>query len=1399
MDPVTSSISINLTLPFKGPLDCPICHRPQKTLSDLKTHGKRTHQLEKILSPTCCLLCNRNFPSFKQASCHFRHCNSKQDPRHPPTTIPTTSTSTDTDKSPPTVPPRGDKNDNGARNSLDGRTDSYPYTKPLPLDTLITPISTAAPKAEDHFSLPTLSPQPPELLSQTEPTQTIIERFLNSYDLASSSEDEEPILHLSPPPTTIAATPPCISQESPPAVIHQPSSTTFHTAVTETPSPTPISPQSPETPTSSKGSLTSPPVPPSIESDDTPTPSLPTLMSLHPLPPRPRCQSQPQRPRLAHPTTPFPSTLAPQLAYIHHQLQQGSQPPPYPPPLMPQTQGETTDQSCLTTDPAVRHPTAAPRSMQRRPTAADYFDHYGPLQPPPPPIPARSQCRRTSPHNPTFQKFSDQATTEEHSANLSEPPSPLASNSPPRNTFHPPEPPPPLDQPQPTDIPDNPDPDADDTTEFVTTWVSKLSSTLTFLEFSNTCRDFADAVLNEGKKLTAKNITRNRRPHRVNPDRPTRRPTNPPRRRQLFNPLEARRLQTLYRLSKKRAARQILRDNTINYSGSTEAATKYFTNSFREKQLDLDELQKSLLEFVPTTTEDPTLLSPLSTLDIRQRLLSMANSAPGKDRVEYRHLKLADPNTKILQIIYNRCLEERRIPQPWKDATTILIHKKGPSDDPSNFRPIALMSCIYKLFTSLLATRVSTTAINNNLMSDQQKSARPSEGCHEHTHTLQTVVADCKRNGKNCFIAWLDLRNAFGSIPHQAIYATLSHMGFPIPFISLLQDIYTNANTVVRTSRTEETPPIPIKAGVKQGCPISAILFNLTSELLLRAILHKAQEQSDLPFSLYNKHISVLAYADDLVLLSRTRAGLQAFLDAVSQAADTLTLTFRSDKCSSLALTCNRREPHRVADTIFTVQNAEIPPLTREESYRYLGIPIGLLYHPTEMTNITDQLIEDLRKINDSLLAPWQKLDAIRTFIQPCLTYVLRACPVTKDSLTKYRSTLLRTLRSIYNLPKRATTNYFFAAKNAGGLGLQDPFDERHIQTLVHALKMLSSTDSIVSAITKGQLTSVIQRCVRHPPTELETTQFLSGSLEGPLADYQRSSNSQTLWSRARIAARRLKISFLTPTSNPQLTHDNGNTTCNGKSVASYLHQLCQSRHAQALMAKPDQGKVARCQQQDKFATSTSWCYDGLGIRFADWRFIHKARTNTTPTNANKHRWSNTNPECRRCRGNSHAETLPHILCHCPPNMVPIRSRHDRIVTRLSNAIYRGEISRDVAVPDAPGRDRPDLVIRDGQRVIIIDIACPFENDQDALDVAATRKVEKYQYIADHLKLQGLDAKVFPFIIGALGSWYPGNGNLLNELRISKRYRNLFRKLCCADAIQGSRNIYIEHLTNHRQ
>ena len=145
----------------------------------------------------------------------------------------------------------------------------------------------------------------------------------------------------------------------------------------------------------------------------------------------------------------------------------------------------------------------------------------------------------------------------------------------------------------------------------------------------------------------------------------------------------------------------------------------------------------SLNDDVPSTNQDPKLMEPFTNSEIKKKLKSKSNLAPGKGKVKYRHLKLVDPNCLLLQVLFNRCLIEKKFRHIWKHATTILIYKKSDSNEPNNFRPIALMF-IYKLFTSLLAMRVSTFAIANNLMSEELKCARPAEGCHEHTFTINS-------------------------------------------------------------------------------------------------------------------------------------------------------------------------------------------------------------------------------------------------------------------------------------------------------------------------------------------------------------------------------------------------------------------------------------------------------------------------------------------------------------------------------------------------------------------------------------------------------------------------------------------------------------------------------------
>ena len=649
-------------------------------------------------------------------------------------------------------------------------------------------------------------------------------------------------------------------------------------------------------------------------------------------------------------------------------------------------------------------------------------------------------------------------------------------------------------------------------------------------------------------------------------------------------------------------------------------------------------------------------------------------------------------------------------------------------------------------------------------------------------------MGQARRNKKKLSVAWLDIHNAFRSVPHNTIRTTLRQIGAPADLISLIMNAYTGATTVIKTPNGN-TSAIPIQAGVKQGCPLSPILFNLCIEVILRKVKSAASKLKSGPCIHYGTLVSCLAYADDLVIIARSKNALQLLLDAASEGANILGFLFRPDKCATLSLTSTRQRATYVEQQDFTVQGNHIPALTQEESYRYLGVPIGLVHNIDDLPNIVPRLIRDIDVIRSSLLAPWQKLDAIRTFIQPCLTYALRAGNPEKQSLDEYQRTLSRALRDICSLPNRATPSYFFAHKKVGGLAFQEPRTECDIQAIVQAVRILSSSDPAVVAMARQELKYIVRRSTQNNPTSELISIYLSSSADPRTAHLFYTYSS--LWSRVRQACRRLRVTFYYSEDNPVAIVADGSEKIESRQVTFFLHRLVQTWFAQELMQLKDQGKVARCLADDQYSNGSAWHMTGLNIRFKDWRFIHRARLNVAPLNANKARFSNTNERCRHCE---QPETLPHVICHCRPYMVQIRERHNSIVTRLTNAIRFGTITTDPTIENSNLRLRPDIVVEEDNRTLIIDVTCPFDNDEDALSNAAVAKVNKYEPLKEFVEATGKKCEVLPFVVGALGSWYKQNEIVLNRLSMTRRYKSLFTKRCCTDAIQGSTNIYRLHL-----
>lgn len=222
------------------------------------------------------------------------------------------------------------------------------------------------------------------------------------------------------------------------------------------------------------------------------------------------------------------------------------------------------------------------------------------------------------------------------------------------------------------------------------------------------------------------------------------------------------------------------------------------------------------------------------------------NTAPGPDRLQYNHLRSFDTDAKVLTLIYNICLKARKVPSEWKKSTTIFIPKKGAE----NWRPIALSSTMYKLYTSLIAKRLTSWMEKNDILAPGQKGFRPFDGALENNYVLDRLIARTKRVKADLFAILMDLKNAFRSIPHSAIFHAFRAAGVGDMFGQILEDLYDGNLTSLLTS-LGESELFLILLGVKQGCPLSGPIFNLVFNPIFKIIQNGRDE------------LHGLGYADD--------------------------------------------------------------------------------------------------------------------------------------------------------------------------------------------------------------------------------------------------------------------------------------------------------------------------------------------------------------------------------------------------------------------------------------------------------------------------------------------------------------------------------------------------------
>ena len=260
-------------------------------------------------------------------------------------------------------------------------------------------------------------------------------------------------------------------------------------------------------------------------------------------------------------------------------------------------------------------------------------------------------------------------------------------------------------------------------------------------------------------------------------------------------------------------------------------------------------------------------------------------------------------------------------PKAWSVGLIIPVFKKGDQNLAENYRGITLLSCVGKLFTSILNQRLNCWAEENKKHDQNQYGFRDNKGTIDAMFVLDCIIDVFIKNSNALYVSFIDLKKAFDCTHHEALWYKLNLNNVSTKLIKLLKDMYAKmklcvkdslATTSINTcncnlntkntccmtcnSQTLETFFIYPHAGVFQGESLSPTLFSF----FLNDINDFMKEDPAIGINIYQFYIALLLFADDMVLFSSSRFGLQNGLDRLCEYCSNWGLVVNVEKTKCL-------------------------------------------------------------------------------------------------------------------------------------------------------------------------------------------------------------------------------------------------------------------------------------------------------------------------------------------------------------------------------------------------------------------------------------------------------------------------------------------------------------------
>jgi len=368
--------------------------------------------------------------------------------------------------------------------------------------------------------------------------------------------------------------------------------------------------------------------------------------------------------------------------------------------------------------------------------------------------------------------------------------------------------------------------------------------------------------------------------------------------------------------------------------------------------------QNELLNLLDTRVPLPQvemLEAPITLEDLTAAVdHSARNKSPGLDGIPVDFYKefwsLIGP---LLLSVITETHRLSKLPFSLQTGVISLLFKKGDRKLLKNWRPISLLTADFKLLGKVLSHRLGT--VLPSIISIDQTAVK-GRWIMDSVHLVKALYDACGVDSElKALILFLDQEKAFDRVDHGFLFRALEKFGFGPVFTNWIKIMYQDAKSQIKVNN-HLTQSFPITRGVRQGDPLSPLLFVIVIEVLANA-LRKCQGLDGVLLPGIEAAIKVSLYADDTSIFISDPACLPAVLDVLERYCLATDAKLNLSKCQGVSLNQPSPPPH------LQLGMAWLPP---NHCLTHLGIPVGT---SIDLDEVWGPVLNEI----DVSLAKWKK------------------------------------------------------------------------------------------------------------------------------------------------------------------------------------------------------------------------------------------------------------------------------------------------------------------------------------------------------------------------------------------------------------------------------------------